>query len=166
MECKDREEVFLNILHGFSHLNISTALHVVTQSEFFLLSMVRRFGDYSENHSESINVSRLAEVLSVSSAAVSRTLRGLEEKQYLERVTDSENKRNTYVRLTPAGRRLFEDENLYIENLTGRIFSRMGEENMKTLFELSKKLHEITADEIEKLKNGGQPGENEQTAPV
>lgn len=148
IEVQNKEEVFLNILRGLARLNINTALQVVTQGEFFVLTMIKQFGDYTDNRDHPVNVSKMAEELDVSSAAVSRTLRGLEERAYLERITDPENRRNTYVKLTAKGRQLFIRENKEIEDLAVRVFTKMGESDMKLLFQLSKKLHNIMEEEI------------------
>ena len=151
MDTTRQEEMFLEILHELARLNLGGTLRAVTQGEFFLLSIVRRFGDYVENRANSVNVSRLAGVLEVTPASVSRTLRGLEGRGYLERVTDPENRRNTYVKLTEKGHALFLKENELVERLAGRVFVRMGEENMRTLRELSERLHGVLVEELETL---------------
>ncbi len=151
MDTTRQEEIFLEILHELARLNLSSTLHAVTQGEFFLLSIIRRFGDYVENRANSVNVSRLAVALEVSPASVSRTLRGLESRGYLERVTDAENRRNTYVKLTEKGRSLFLKENELVAKLAGRVFNRMGEENMHTLRSLSEQLHGILEEELTAL---------------
>ncbi len=151
MDTTREEEIFLEILHELARLNLGSTLHAVTQGEFFLLSIIRRFGDYVENRANSVNVSRLAVALEVTPASVSRTLRGLESRGYLERVTDAENRRNTYVKLTEKGRSLFLKENELVAKLAGRIFNRMGEENMHTLRALSEQLHGILEEELTAL---------------
>lgn len=143
------QDVFLHILNEFAKTNINTALCTITQGEFLILSIVRKHGDYIESGHNSINVTRLAERLDASTAAVSRTLRRLEENGYLERITDKNNRRHTYVKLTDAGQQVLDDEARHIGELAARVFTRMGSEKMKTLRELSDDLHRILHEEMQ-----------------
>ena len=147
----------LEIVHGLARLNLSGALHAVTQGEFFLLSIVRRLDDHTENRTNPVNVSRLAVALEVTSASVSRMLRGLESRGYLDRVTDPENRRNTCVRLTEKGSSLFLKENELVQKLAERVFSRIGEENMRTLLKLSEQLHGVLEEELQPLSDSTAP---------
>lgn len=143
------QDVFLHILNEFAKTNINTALHNITQGEFLILSIVKKHGDYMESRHNSINVTRLAERLDASTAAVSRTLRRLEENGYLERITDKNNRRHTYVKLTDAGQQVLDEESRHIGQLAARVFKRMGNEKMKNLMELCIDLHHILQEEMQ-----------------
>lgn len=142
------QDIFLHILSEIAKININTSLRTLTQGEYLLLSIIKKNGDYLENRDKSITVSRIAERLEISTAAVSRTLRHLEENGYLERITSTSNRRHTYVILTEVGNRVLREESEHIGNLAKRIFKRMGSEKMNELKNLSLDLHHILLEEI------------------
>ena len=55
---------------------------------------------------KSVNVSELAEGLHVSMQSISRTLKSLENKGYIVREVDSDNRRNTLIKLSKKGNEL------------------------------------------------------------
>ena len=57
---------------------------------------------------KSVNVSELAEGLHVSMQSISRTLKSLENKGYIVREVDSDNRRNTLIKLSKKGNELVE----------------------------------------------------------
>lgn len=83
-----------------------------------------------------IYVSELASQLKVSSPAVSRTLRSLETKGYIERSADKNDRRSTLIRLTEKGdtvrKQVFTDICDYFD----RVFDRMGPARMEQLIGL------------------------------
>jgi DNA-binding MarR family transcriptional regulator len=92
-------------------------------------------------------------MLDMSGPALSRWLRSLEQKQFIQRETDPEDRRNTLVSLTKEGlaktREICETLNEFMRNIT----VRMGEERLQALFAELSELADIAGEEIERKRN-------------
>ena len=121
----------------------------LTKGEFFLLEMlfVRR---RSSPESKGMYVSELAERMGVSPPAVSRMLRFTERKGYLSREVDREDRRNTYVVLSPAGEEAYAAMERRALDFAGRVVDRMGTEDTARLVELMTRVSEIVHEELAK----------------
>lgn len=85
----------------------SSIIKDVSRSEFMLLAQAM---DYSCTHNGvHITVADAAEMLEVSSSAVSRTLGGLLEKSLTEREFDKKDRRNVRIAITDKGKELLDN---------------------------------------------------------
>jgi len=132
----------------FKQLNLGSALGGVRRGEYMSLEALYRFHMvYPE--ANGMYVSALAERLSMSTSAVSRMLRTLEEKEMVERSVDTEDRRNTYIRITENGRRMYKDGFRFMHQFMEKALQEMGEEDVRTLLTLTNRL----ADTMEKILN-------------
>ena len=91
---------------------------------------------------KSVNVSELAEGLHVSMQSISRTLKSLENKGYIVREVDSDNRRNTLIKLSKKGNELVEKKKKDVEGYFERVFSLKRYSSIKEvyIFEFSGKI--------------------------
>lgn len=78
--------------------------HPADEIEFSSLAMLRAADQYGP-----LRLSALASALHLDASTVSRQVRGLEERDLLERMTDPDDGRANLVAITPHGRRCLED---------------------------------------------------------
>lgn len=88
----------------------------------------------------------------VAAPAVSRTLRSLEEKKYVERMVCEGDRRNVYVRVTEEGKEVLNECNRILSELLKSVTEKMGEEDMNRLIGYLNKLEQIAELEIEKRR--------------
>ena len=88
----------------------------------------------------------------VAAPAVSRTLRSLEEKKYVERMVCEGDRRNVYVRVTEEGKEVLNECNRILSELLKSVTEKMGEEDMNRLIGYLNKLEQTAELEIEKRR--------------
>ncbi|WP_394924678.1 MarR family winged helix-turn-helix transcriptional regulator [uncultured Robinsoniella sp.] len=147
MSEKNLKEEFMRVSHRMRRLNMSHVFSDVSQGEFFALEMLRKF-QQRNGDSRGVIVSDLARSLRVSPPAASRTLKNMEEKGLIRREVDKNNRRNTYVYLTEKGMESRDMASKAMEDFTGRIMKRMGDENVEMLISLIQKMTTIMEEEL------------------
>ena len=95
---KDAFEKLFRAVHQFKKRNVSDLIPGLSSSEFSVMGAILQMGENGK-----ITSSELAAKTKTLPPAVSRTLRGLEEKGYVERSVDKKDRRNTYISLTEKG---------------------------------------------------------------
>lgn len=147
MSEKNLKEEFMRVSHRMRRLNMSHVFSDVSQGEFFALEMLRKF-QQRNGDSRGVIVSDLARSLRVSPPAASRTLKNMEEKGLIRREVDKNNRRNTYVYLTEKGMESRDMASKAMEDFTGRVMKRMGDENVEMLISLIQKMTTIMEEEL------------------
>ena len=84
--------------------------------------------------------------------AVSRTLRGLEEKGYVERSVDKKDRRNTYISLTEKGWKKGEEVRDRMQDFGCSVMSQLKEEDIDQLVAYLDRIYEIAEKEIDTRK--------------
>ena len=100
--------------------------------------------------------SSIAEALNSTRPNIATNLKSLEQKGYITRKTNLDNRRQIYVNLTEKGKKYYSICKVQISYLFASWLSLIGEEETKHLFkilELSSK-PELTAEEIKKFSFG------------
>ena len=101
---------------------------------------------------KSVNVSELAEGLHVSMQSISRTLKSLENKGYIVREVDSDNRRNTLIKLSKKGNELVEKKKKDVEGYFERVFSHFTEEELQQYLNFQEKFYAAILEEGKTLK--------------
>lgn len=99
-----------------------------------------------------VKVSWLVKKSHVPAPAISRTLRSLEQKGFIERTADKEDRRNTFVSLTEAGAAVNREIDSIMEGFADAVFGNMGEETMQKLNGYLRQFLETSRAEIEKRR--------------
>ena len=86
---KDAFEKLFRAMHQFKKLNVSDLIPGLSSSEFSVMGAILQMGENGR-----ITSSELAAKTKTLPPAVSRTLRGLEEKGYVERTVDKKDRRS------------------------------------------------------------------------
>ncbi len=145
MEEENHKEQLVNLMRKIKKLNIYL-LEGISHSDFHMFKEINRIK--SNVDVPQINVSDLAEELKISVPAVSKKLKSLEERGYIERIIDKNNRRNTYVILTKDGQEKFDKAKKVMDKFMNNVFTSMGKEDSEILIRLSYKLYNIMENEV------------------
>ncbi|WP_434797522.1 MarR family winged helix-turn-helix transcriptional regulator [Terrisporobacter vanillatitrophus] len=96
-----------------------------------------------------MKTSQLTKDLCITKPATSKMLNVMEEKGYIERVSNKSDRRVVYVKLTKEGEEFLKDQNRKFENFTCQVIEKMGEEDTDNLIRLFGKLYDV----IEELQS-------------
>lgn len=118
--------------------------------EFMMLQKIRRWQEEKPD-AKGIYVSELNQCAYVSQPAVSRMLRRLEEKGLLERRTDPQDRRTTYVVLTEGGSSLLAACQRQMAELAGRVVDRLGAQELRALVDQLDRLTQAVQEERQKM---------------
>ena len=121
---------FAAIISRMHKLKFGNMLTGVSEIEFKTMSAISRI-----SKSGDVKVSDIARYLELSAPAVSRTMKSLEEKEYIERHTDKQDRRNTFVKLTTKGEEQQKTWMKSFEEFSEAIFARLGDEKSNQLLE-------------------------------
>lgn len=138
----------LSAIHDFTKLNIGTILRGISQMEFLALYIISSRGEPLESDNRCMHVSAIASILNVSTPAVSRLIKGLEEKGLAERTTDKNDRRNTYVCLTEPGRTVLENDIKVVREFSRRVVERIGSGKLTRLCALTAELGGAVQEEL------------------
>ncbi|WP_242941667.1 MarR family winged helix-turn-helix transcriptional regulator [Parasporobacterium paucivorans] len=139
------------ILHSFRKLNISSLMPNITHCEFGTLKTIKQCS--WENMDKGVRICMLAERLDVAAPAVSRTIRSLEQKEFVIRAIDENDRRNVFVELTAEGEEMLMQMENIMEDFSSAVMDKVGSENMEKLNYHLKQLYEVSKEELELRKN-------------
>lgn len=150
MQTSEIRKKTLVAMHRCRRLDIFGLISTLTRSEFLTLEVVKE-KSAKEPH-DGVYVSELAEKLSVSTPAVSRMLRSMEESGLIERRVDKLDRRNTRVFATSKGFEASTKVCHQLDDLLNSVIDKMGEEDMLALIKQWNRMLSIAEDEVEKRK--------------
>lgn len=133
------------------HIRYGDLLEELSMREFLVLMVV---ADQDKKYGEKMNVSDIAGRIHCSVQSLSRSIRNLEKKKYLERVSDSENRRNTLVYISESGKEIFEHNKRIFKDFMDRVLDRIPPENLSKYIEIQEDLCRIINDEMKKSGKG------------
>ena len=148
---KDAFEKLFRAVHQFKKLNVSDLIPGLSSSEFSVMGAILQMGENGK-----ITSSELAAKTKTLPPAVSRTLRGLEEKGYVERSVDKKDRRNTYISLTEKGWKKGEEVRDRMQDFGCSVMSQLKEEDIDQLVDYLDRIYEIAEKEIDTDRKSGQ----------
>lgn len=151
MKSEEIRNRYMQVFHRLGRIRLGPFFRDISQAEFMPLQKIYSFSS-EHPQAQGLYVSEIAAQLKVSSPAVSRTLRSLEEKELIERIPDKKDRRNTFIRLTDKGEKTREEVFSGICRYFDDVFARMGGEDMESLLNLVERLSFIMEDEIKNRK--------------
>ncbi len=138
---------FTQIMYSFSNLDFSKFLNNCSKVEYVVLLKMEEY--IEENKVDYINVTKLSEILNVSTPAVSRVLKTLETKKYIIRNIDIFCRRNTHVRLTDLGREELTKCNETLNNIFNIYFDSLSSIEQEAFVNSVEKIYKIFCEKIQ-----------------
>lgn len=133
-------------MHQFGKLKLGDLIPEMTKSDCMTMMSIHYF---SKEKGENLTISELAEKIKVQPPAISRTLKALEEKGYVERIINKSDRRNTYVVLTEEGQKELKSIQKTMDAFAEAVVSRMNEEDMQKMIVGLNEFYQIAQEEIE-----------------
>ena len=125
-----------------------------------LMTMKIIYNNYLSNKENEnyygLKTSELTKRMCITKPATSKMLNIMEEKGYIERVSNKSDRRVVYVKLTKEGETFLKDQNKKFEVFTCKIVEKMGEEDTDNFIRLFGKLYDVIEElqyENEIIKN-------------
>lgn len=138
-------------LHMFRKLNIGSILPRLNKGEFVLMNGIyhvqKKIG--SEH---GVKMSELAEYTHALPPAVSRSIKALEQKGYVRRFVDQNDRRNTLVEITESGQEVLQESNAIMDEFIRRVFEKTDKEEMARLVSYIYQQYELAKEELEKIR--------------
>lgn len=149
MEFSETQLQFFHLLNRLKKFHWSSQFQTLKPPEYVALYMI---ADYHSEHPDSpgLYVSKFASNLHISLPAASKSLKQLEQQGWLQRTVDPQNRRNTFISLTEAGKEVLDRETLYCAQQSNRVFQRFGLENASALLQELNRLLDLAEEELSK----------------
>lgn len=128
-------------------LHLSSRLQLPPTSEINTLLTI--YGITFRQTSPGVSVSDLAGFLNVSIPTVSRCIRKLSAKGYVQKTLNEKDKRGTYVSLTPDGEKLCQNSYRTISAFLSRVLARMDSAEIEQFIATMDKLYEAVRAELD-----------------
>ncbi len=147
--------MFMRNMHRFMRINFIDSLPGMSRGEYFLLEVLHEH-ELRHPKARGMYAGSLAEAVRMSPPGVSRLLKALEGRGYVARSVDEESRRNTFIRLTPAGDSAREQSRDKMQRFVNNVLKTMGPENMQTLLTLWSRLMDILENELKASEGAAQ----------
>lgn len=146
MELSETPEKFINTFRRFGMvMKMTSRIAGLPKTEFYVLQTLiyQAKANEGEKGENGVYSSELASILRLHPPAVSRVLRTLESKGYIERRVDTGDRRNVLITVTGEGREAVRESIGALDGFFTRVTERMGEENSRALITLLDQAMEI-----------------------
>lgn len=147
----DKEQLHREIVQKLIYprkLPFTVFLEELSGGEFMLIASFLAYEKECGNH---ITVNELASRLEVTVPNVSRSLKKLEDRGLIKRVSGEECKRNTFVVISPKGKELFEKNKEVIEYMIEKLLTSLSVQEVEAAIAFSQKIYSLVEDECKKL---------------
>lgn len=131
-------------VHLANNISLMAFVKGMTLAE---MSLVYTVSEYARNNNgASISVAEAASTLNVSVPAVSRTLKSLEQKQFVLRRIDDNDRRSVRLSVTPDGEKLLRENILCCKRVFDRIMEQFSDDELSQVVRLHCKFSEALAE--------------------
>lgn len=148
METRDDlyEDLF-RAMNQFHKLKFSDMMQNMSKADFIVMNVIMNKGK-----DDKMTISELAAIARMLPSAISRTLKGLEEKGYVERTINKQDRRNTYVELTEEGKKQTREVRQAMRDFGKTVMAKLDEQEMNQLILYLNNIYSIAEKEIETRK--------------
>lgn len=141
---------FEQFLSHMKKLDISRVFSMdVSFHEFIQLKLINSFA--SGEASDSVQVMTIVENSCVSAQAVSKSLRALENKNYIERFQSKSDRRVNEVKLTDYGKQVLNKSQEEMDELFSHVFSLFTQTELEIFEKLNSKFFEHCGNSLERF---------------
>lgn len=156
MEEDSVEESIPQTLRMLREISLSCIFKGVTLNEYVMLKTMLKLGQKSGNGR--VYISEIVRNLHSSTPAVSKTLKIMESKNFVERETDPENRRKTFVYVTEEGCAAEADSDRAFHRFLDNVVQKIGKEDMDRFFELAERITAQIMEEMKLIQGGKESG--------
>lgn len=131
---------FMQMRRSFPYIKFDKEVSECSRYEIYILN-------YLSMHNGEAHPKELSDELIVSSARMAVLLNQLEEKEYISRIRDEHDNRQTVIRLMEAGADFFEKSNNKALKLVAHFFDELGYEDAEEFVALYSRLMNFISEE-------------------
>lgn len=142
---------FIQVMMDFRKVNLSILTPGLNHCDFVVVKTIYLL---SKEKQGPVKVSDIIKRTEILPPAISRCLKNMEEKGFVKRETDPDDRRNTHVELTKSGMEIFRQSDARMQMFSERVFEQMGMDNVRKLTEYMRRLLSTAQAEIEKMEEG------------
>lgn len=148
METRDDlyEDLF-RAMNQFHKLKFGDIMQNMNKADFIVMNVIMKKGQ-----DDKMTISELASTARMLPSAISRTLKGLEEKGYVERTINKMDRRNTYVELTAEGKKQTRTVKQELRDFGKTVMAKLDEQEMNQLILYLNNIYSIAEKELEARK--------------
>ncbi len=148
MEFTETHLEFYRLLNRLRKIDWNKQFQTLKVPEFLALDTIYR---HHADHPDvpGMYVSAFAETVCVTMPTASKLLKSLEAQGWITRSVDKNNRRNTFIILTEAGRALYLSERRFCAQTGANIFSKLGEENTAALLAAVTQILDVVEEEFQ-----------------
>ena len=141
-------ELFIR-MHNFKQLRIAGKLNTLPSNGHMILGMIIANG--KKQGTACISCTDLAKHLSVSTAAISRSLKHLREAGLVETNIDSNDRRGAIISITELGRKTMYDDCKRLEEVMQKATANIPKEQLENFFSTFDMIYKGISNELNKL---------------
>lgn len=146
----ESKKIPFELISKFHRFKLSTLPMPLPESELITLATIYETNQWES--AEKTMISGLAEKLHVSVPTISRCLRKLEEKGLIQKNSQTNDRRNTCVCLTPKGTEIYNEAFRTLSSFVERALSRIDEEELDRFFTTFDKIYDALVIEYNSLE--------------
>ncbi len=147
-----RMEEVIKVFHRYRYLKIEKIFDGVSRGEFIALKLIDQMNGDKKNIAECIQAGDMCKAMKCTPAAISKMLKNLENKGWIVREVNKENRRVTNVCLTAKGHEVADYTHRRMHEFTERIAERLGEDRLDELISILEETYDISQEEIKKME--------------
>ena len=141
-------ELFIR-MHNFKQLRIAGKLNTLPSNGHMILGMI--IANEKKQGTACISCTDLAKHMSVSTAAVSRSLKHLREAGLVETNIDSNDRRGAIISITELGRKTMYDDCKRLEEVMQKATANIPKEQLENFFSTFDMIYNGISNELNKL---------------
>lgn len=138
------KEILQNLIYP-KKIPLSVIFSKMSPAEFTLIASFKTYE--KDNDGKHITVNELASNVNVSVPAVSKSLRNLEERGLIQRVTNQDCRRNTFVVISEKGEKLYEYNKEKITQVLDKLMDTFSLDEILSAIEFHQKLDQLITSE-------------------
>ena len=140
-----------NIFDAVKNIDISKIFKVdLSKSEYVLLRSIDDI--YKAEVSKSVAVSAIVDKMEVSAQAISKCLKSLENKEYIERFSSREDRRRMEVKITKKGRQTLETVLENADKILKSVISGFEEKEFEEYVRLMRKFKDLYVNALQNME--------------
>lgn len=136
-------------MHNFKQLRIAGKLNTLPSNGHMILGMI--IANEKKQGTACISCTDLAKHLSVSTAAISRSLKHLREAGLVETNIDSNDRRGAIISITELGRKTMYDDCKRLEEVMQKATANIPKEQLENFFSTFDMIYKGISNELNKL---------------
>lgn len=147
---REENRELIETAHLFKSLNLAELTPLLTKSEFMTMMTIDTC--LKNKQDRKVNINEITDRIHTLPQAISRNLKNLEEKKYIKRSVDPNDRRNIKVSITAEGENALKETEDSLDDFTSAVFHQIDPETKRMLISYLHELYDIAKKELQERK--------------